>query len=113
MPATMSDGYSSACSSAWACGMISLSTNSRTVVEDLLLDVGEAGGLGETGHVLVSLLMTPLDDAAVVQAGQLGGGEAEDLGEDLVGVAAEDRALPRFTVGAVPAQRRAGGDRAA
>ena len=27
--------------------------------QDLLLDVGESGGLGETGHVLVSLL----DDA--------------------------------------------------
>ena len=54
--------------------------------------------------------MTPLDDAAVVQAGQLGRGEAEGLGQDLVGVAAEDRRLSRLTVAAIPAQRRTAGD---
>src|ERR1700727_2020056 len=107
MPATMSAGYSSACSSAWACGMISLSTNCLTVARISCWTSVRPAVWARWGMFWVSLL----DDAAVVQAGQLGGGEVEDLGEDVVGVAAEDRALPRFTVGAVPAQRRAGGDR--
>src|SRR3984957_16759717 len=107
MPATMSAGYSSACSSAWACGMISLSTNCLTVARISCCTSVSPAVWARRGMFWVSLL----DDAAVVQAGQLGGGEVEDLGENLVSVAAEDRALPRLTVGAVPAQRGARGDR--
>ena len=98
--------------------------------QDLLLHVGQSGGLRETGQGdllcfgrwsgragagssggSAGARVRSRDDASVAQPPQLSRGEAEHLAEDLPGLAAKDRWLPRLTVSAVPAQRRAGGDR--
>ncbi len=81
--------------------------------QDLLLDVGQSGGLRETGHgntpCSQDAAMTPRSRSPASSAAVRPSTSAEDL----PGFAAEERGLPWLAVAAVPAQRRAGGDRCA